>query len=158
MTNVFNRVGELDRSIELKDLALFFFKQGGCTAKEAYDHAHSFLSISRNKYGQDILDVVVKYDLVIEHTPESQNGTAKYFLYYVDAEKGGKPAVVSLLGDFVTPEKSINAVNDFILENMIPKNLTQDSSKVLRVRLVRDSEVKKLCGGAFVERSIVICD
>ena len=158
MVNIVNSGSELDRSVELKDLALFFFKQGDCTAKEAYDHAHSFLSISRNRYGQDIVDVIVKYDLVIEHAPESQNGTAKYFLYYVDAEKGGKPAVVSLLGDFVTPEKASNAVNDFILKNMIPKNLTQDSSKVLKVRLVRDSDVKKLCGGTFVEKSIIICD
>lgn len=158
MSSVFGRSGELERSTELKDLALFFFKQGGCTANEAYDHAHSFLSISKNKYGQDIIDVVVKYDLVIEHAPESSNGAAKYFLYYVDEETGGKPAVITLIGDYVTSEKAINAVNDFILENMIPEKLTQDGSKVLKVRLVQDSDVRQLCKGVFVEKSMIICD
>lgn len=146
------------KSAELRDLALFFFKQGGCTAKEAYDHAHSFLSISRNKYGEDIVDVFVNYESVIEYTPEASHGVIKYFLYYVDAETGSTSAVVTVLGDYVSAEKAGKAVNDYILKNKIPKRLTEDDGKSLKIKLVRDANVKELCKGVFVEKSIIICD
>lgn len=146
------------KNIELRDLALFFFKQGGCTAKEAYDHAHSFLSISKNKYGEDIVDVFVNYESVIEYAPEASHGVLKYFLYYVDAETGSTSAVITILGDYVTSDKADKAVNEYILKNMIPKRLTEDSGKVLKIKMVRDAGVKGFCKGVFVEKSIIICD
>lgn len=146
------------KSTELRDLALFFFKQGGCTAKEAYDHAHSFLSISKNKYGEDIVDVFVNYESVIEYAPEASHGVMKYFLYYVDAETGSTSAVITILGDYVSADKADKALNEYILKNMIPKRLTEDNGKALKIKLVRKAGVKELCKGVFVEKKIIICD
>ena len=146
------------KSTELRDLALLFFKQGGCTAKEAYDHAHSFLSISKNKYGEDIVDVFVNYESVIEYAPEASHGVMKYFLYYVDAETGSTSAVITILGDYVTADKADKAINEYILKNMIPKRLTEDNGKALKIKLVRKAGVKGLCKGVFVEKNIIICD
>lgn len=145
-------------SAELRDLALFFFKQGGCTAKEAYDHAHSFLSISRNKYGEDIVDVVVNYESVIEYAPESSHEVIKHYLYYVDAEAGSVSAVITILGDYASSDKADKAVNEYILKSMIPERLTGDNGKALKIKLVRDANVKELCKGDFVEKSVIICD
>lgn len=147
------------KSTELQDLALFFFKQGGCTAKEAYDHAHSFLSISKNKYGEDIVDVFVNYESVRDSAPEASHGARKYFLYYVDAETGStSAAVITILGDYVTADKADKALNEYILKNMIPKRLTEDNGKALKIKLVRKVGVKEFCKGVFVEKSIIICD
>lgn len=46
------------QDLELKDLALHFFKQGSFTPEEAYEKAYSFLKIKRNCEGKDLMDTV----------------------------------------------------------------------------------------------------
>lgn len=46
------------QDIELKELALHFFKQGSFTPEEAYEKAYSFLKIKKNCDGKDLMDTV----------------------------------------------------------------------------------------------------
>ena len=46
------------QDIELKELALHFFKQGSLTSEEAYEEAYSFLKIKRNCENKDLMDTV----------------------------------------------------------------------------------------------------
>jgi hypothetical protein len=46
------------QDLELKELALHFFKQGSFTPEEAYEKAYSFLKIKRNCEGKDLMDTV----------------------------------------------------------------------------------------------------
>lgn len=46
------------QDLELKELALHFFKQGSFTSEEAYEKAYSFLKIKRNCEGKDLMDTV----------------------------------------------------------------------------------------------------
>lgn len=50
------------QDLELKELALHFFKMGGLSAEEAYEHALSFLNIKKYKDGKDIVELTVKYN------------------------------------------------------------------------------------------------
>lgn len=47
---------------KLQELALHFFKQGNYSAAECYEHALSFLSISKNCNGADIEDFTISYN------------------------------------------------------------------------------------------------
>lgn len=44
------------QDIELKELALHFFKQGSLTPEEAYEEAYSFLKIKKNCENKDLMD------------------------------------------------------------------------------------------------------
>ena len=46
------------QDLELKELALHFFKQGSFTPEEAYEKAYSFLKIKKNCDGKDLMDTV----------------------------------------------------------------------------------------------------
>lgn len=46
------------QDIELKELALHFFKQGSLTPEESYEKAYSFLKIKKNCEGRDLLDTI----------------------------------------------------------------------------------------------------
>lgn len=46
------------QDMELKELALHFFKQGSFTSEEAYEKAYSFLKIKKNCDGKDLMDTV----------------------------------------------------------------------------------------------------
>lgn len=46
------------QDIELKELALHFFKQGSLTPEEAYEKAYSFLKIKKNCEGRDLMDTI----------------------------------------------------------------------------------------------------
>lgn len=46
------------QDIELKELALHFFKQGSFTPEEAYEKAYSFLKIKKNCEGRDLMDTI----------------------------------------------------------------------------------------------------
>lgn len=46
------------QDIELKELALHFFKQGSLTPEEAYEKAYSFLKIKKNCDGRDLMDTI----------------------------------------------------------------------------------------------------
>ncbi len=155
-----NRVNKTDegvRSSELRELALYFFKQGDYTAKEAYDHAHSFLSISKNKYGEDIVDVFVKCESVTDYSPELLSKTYKYYLAYEDAVTGFKFVVLTILGKYLSTERIEWEVNNYIMKNMIPKSLSEDANKVCRVKLVYDPDVKSRCQGVLVKRGNITC-
>lgn len=46
------------QDLELKELALHFFKKDSLTPDEAYEKAYSFLKIKRNCEGKDLLDTI----------------------------------------------------------------------------------------------------
>ena len=46
------------QDLELKELALHFFKQGYLTPEEAYEEAYSFLKIKKNCENKDLMDTV----------------------------------------------------------------------------------------------------
>lgn len=46
------------QDLELKELALHFFKKGSLTPEEAYEKAYSFLKIKKNCDGKDLMDTV----------------------------------------------------------------------------------------------------
>lgn len=46
------------QDLELKELALHFFKKDSLTPDEAYEKAYSFLKIKRNCEGKDLMDIV----------------------------------------------------------------------------------------------------
>lgn len=56
-------MSEVIQGIELKELALHFFKVRDMTAEEAYEHALSFLTINKDNQGRDILNVSIKYNV-----------------------------------------------------------------------------------------------
>lgn len=46
------------QDLELKELALHFFKQGYLTPEEAYEEAYSFLKIKKNCENKDLMDTI----------------------------------------------------------------------------------------------------
>lgn len=46
------------QDLELKELALHFFKKDSLTPDEAYEKAYSFLKIKRNCEGKDLMDTI----------------------------------------------------------------------------------------------------
>ena len=148
--------GDLDteQSDELRELALFFFKMGGITAEESYEHALSFMNISKNSKGKDIVEVTVKYYVVIESIMESLSKKVKYFMVYstenLETVNDSKKALLSIISERLTPDLVGREFNKFIFNTLLPKNLTQSEDKVIKLKLVQDIEVKDLCKGAKV--------
>lgn len=160
------RTEEEKVSTELRELALLFFKRGGYTAEEAYALALSFLTISKNKFGKDIVEVVVKYTTSVDSEPESPRGAVKYFLKYwgenSNLDQSDTTAVLTILSknnyaieDFSRIETE---VNNYILKNLVPESLKEDDSKVVKIVMARDPSVKDSCTGVFVKKDIVVCD
>lgn len=145
---------DTEQSEELRELALFFFKKGGITAKESYEHALSFMNISKNSKGKDIVEVTVRYYVVVEHVMESLNRKVKYFMVYpTESQKvynNSNKAVLSIVGEVLTPEIVGKEFDKFIFNTLLPKNLTQNNDIVIKLKLVQDLEVKDLCKGAKV--------
>lgn len=148
--------GGLDtvQSEELRELALFFFKMGGITAEESYEHALSFMNISKNSKGKDIVEVTVRYYVVVEHVMESLNRKVKYFMVYPTENQkvynDSNKALLSIVGEVLTPEVVSKEFDKFIFNTLLPKNLTQNNDIVIKLKLVQDLEVKDLCKGAKV--------
>ena len=148
--------GGLDtvQSGELRELALFFFKKGGITAEESYEHALSFMNVSKNSKGKDIVEVTVRYYVVVEHVMESLNRKVKYFMVYPTENQkvynDSNKALLSIVGEVLTPEIVGKEFDKFIFNTLLPKNLTQNNDIVIKLKLVQDLEVKDLCKGAKV--------
>lgn len=148
--------GDLDtvQSEELRELALFFFKMGGITAEESYEHALSFMNISKNSKGKDIVEVTVRYYVVIESIMESLSKKVKYFMVYstenLEDNNDSKKALLCIVSERLTPEIVGKEFNKFIFNTLLPKNLTQNKGIVIKLKLVQDLEVKDLCKGAKV--------
>lgn len=142
------------QSEKLQELALFFFKRGGVTAEESYEHALSFMNISKNSKGKDIVEVTVRYYVVIEHNMDSLGKKVKYFMIYSTenqkVDNVSNKALLSIVSERLTPELVGREFNKFIFNTLLPKNLTQSDDKVVKLKLVQDLEVKDLCKGAKV--------
>lgn len=145
---------DTEQSDELRELALFFFKKGGITAEESYEHALSFMNISKNSKGKDIVEVTVRYYAVIESIMESLSKKVKYFAVYstenLEAINDSKKALLCIVSERLTPEIVGKEFDKFIFNTLLPKNLTQNNDIVIKLKLVQDLEVKDLCKGAKV--------
>lgn len=142
------------QSEKLQELALFFFKKGGVTAEESYEHALSFMNISKNSKGKDIVEVTVRYYAVIENIMESLSKKVKYLAVYstenMEVINDSKKALLCIVSERLTPEIVGREFDKFIFNTLLPKNLTQNNDIVIKLKLVQDLEVKDLCKGAKV--------
>ena len=105
MEDIMNNV-----DLELKDLALFFFKREDISPEKAYTKALSFLNIKKNYEGRDIVGKEVKYNF--------SNIEGKiYWAFIIEGEK----STVRVIGDYSNLGLESKTICDYIDNKLISK-------------------------------------
>lgn len=105
------------QDLELKELALHFFKMGGVSAEAAYEIALSFLSIKRDKDGKDIVELTVKYNT------DSIDGYICWTLMFE-----GNSHNIRMIGNFDIHTKDVDALEDYIEKNILSDYINESTS------------------------------
>lgn len=117
------------QDLELKELALHFFKTGGVSAQEAYEHALSFLSIKLDRYGRCIVDMVIKYN---------NKRIGEYMCWSFLFE--GQVYNVRVVGEPSEVKGESDALSDYI-EKTILKDYNNETTVIGEWTIERDSSI-----------------
>lgn len=117
------------QDLELKELALHFFKMGGVSAESAYEHALGFLIIKLDKYGRDIVDLVVKYN---------NKRIGEYMCWSFLFE--GQTYNVRVIAVPIEGEGESDAISEYI-ENTILKDYNNETTVIGEWTIEKDSSI-----------------
>ena len=105
MDDIMNNV-----DLELKDLALFFFKRDDISPEKAYTKALSFLDIKKNSDGRDIVGKEVYYNF-------SNIEGKLYWAFIIEGEK----STIRVIGDYSNLGLDSKTIREYIDNKLISK-------------------------------------
>ena len=124
MEDIMNNV-----DLELKDLALFFFKREDISPEKAYTKALSFLNIKKNYEGRDIVGKEVKYNF--------SNIEGKiYWAFIIEGEK----STVRVIGDYSNLGLESKTICDYIDNKLISK-INKEKEVLGEVSWIKDESM-----------------
>ena len=124
MEDIMNNV-----DLELKDLALFFFKREDISPEKAYTKALSFLNIKKNSEGRDIVGKEVYYNF--------SNIEGKiYWAFIIEGEK----STVRVIGDYSNLGLESKTICDYIDNKLISK-INKEKEVLGEVSWIKDESM-----------------
>ena len=124
MEDIMNNV-----DLELKDLALFFFKREDISPEKAYTKALSFLNIKKNYEGRDIVGKEVYYNF--------SNIEGKiYWAFIIEGEK----STVRVIGDYSNLGLESKTICDYIDNKLISK-INKEKEVLGEVSWIKDESM-----------------
>ena len=117
------------QDMELKELALHFFKMGNVSAEESYEHALSFLSINLDNRGRNIVDKIIKYN------NKRIGGYLCWSFLFED-----KRYNVRVIGVSSNDEGESDALSDYI-EKTILKGYNNETTVIGEWKIEKDSGI-----------------
>ena len=124
MEDIMNNV-----DLELKDLALFFFKREDISPEKAYTKALSFLNIKKNSEGRDIVGKEVYYNF--------SNIEGKIcWAFIIEGEK----STVRVIGDYSNLGLESKTICDYIDNKLISK-INKEKEVLGEVSWIKDESM-----------------
>lgn len=115
--------------LELKELALFFFKRDEISPEQAYNKALSFLNIKKNSDGKDIIDKDVYYNF-------SNIGGEMCWTFIIEDEKSN----IRVVGDYSDIGLESKAICDYIDKKLLSK-INVEREVLGKVSWIKDESI-----------------